>query len=117
MVLNITLCIIAVSVLLLALSINEKASKTEILKLKNEIKSLNSNNELLELRNKVYKLEIEIYHLYKYKVIYKSKLFLKPGRIDEKYFFDERSAKKFMESNNIYEEVLIDLDEEKRNNE
>ena len=32
-----------------------------------------------------------------------------PGRIDEKYFFDERSAKKFMENSHIYEEVLIEL--------
>ncbi|AGV73763.1 hypothetical protein [Lactococcus cremoris] len=115
MVLNITLCIIAVSVLLLALSINEKASKTEILKLKSEIKSLNSNNELLELRNKVYKLEIEIYHLYKYKVIYKDSYFLGPKGIVEKYFFDEKSAKKFMEKENICSEVLINLNEDGEN--
>ncbi|UTG80054.1 hypothetical protein MK801_04030 [Lactococcus lactis] len=113
MVLNITVCIIAISVALLALSIDTKASKAEIEKLKSDIKSLNSNNELLKLRNKVYKLEIEIHQLYKYKVIYKDSYFLGPKGIVEKYFFDEKSAKKFMEKENIYSEVLIELDEEK----
>lgn len=117
MILNISMCIIAFSVLLLALSINKKASKTEIVKLKSEIKSLISNkNELPKLRNKVYKLEIEIYQLYKYKVIYKDNYFLGPKGIVEKYFFDEKSAKKFMEKENICSEVLIKLDEEKQNN-
>ncbi|KKW71837.1 hypothetical protein VN96_1822 [Lactococcus cremoris] len=118
MILNISVCIIAFSVLLLALSINKKASKTEIIKLKSEIESLISNkNGLPKLRNEVYKLEIEIHQLYKYKVIYKDKVFLMPGRIDEKYFFDERSAKKFMENSRIYEEVLIELNEEKQKDE
>ncbi len=40
-----------------------------------------------------------------------------PGRIVEKYFFDERSAKKFMENSHIYEEVLIELNEEKQKDE
>ncbi|WP_270218937.1 hypothetical protein [Lactococcus lactis] len=105
--------LIIVVVLILAFSIDTKASKAEIEKLKSEIKSLNSNNELLKLRNKVYKLEIEIYQLYKYKVIYKDSYFLGPKGIVEKYFFDEKSAKKFMEKENIYDEVLIELDEEK----
>lgn len=118
MILNTSVGIIAVSILILAFSIDTKASKAEIEKLKNEIKFFkDSKKEVYQLKNKVYKLENEIHQLYKYKVVYKDKFFLMPGRIDEKYFFDERSAKKFMENSDIYEEVLIELDEEKQNNE
>ncbi|MCT0448086.1 hypothetical protein [Lactococcus lactis] len=118
MVLNITVCIIAISVALLAFSIEGKASKAEIVKLKEEIKFFKDSKEkVYQLKNKVYKLENEIHQLYKYKVVYKDKVFLRPGRIDEKYFFDERSAKKFMENSRIYEEVLIELNEEKQKDE
>lgn len=119
MVLNITVCIITISVALLAFSIEGKASKAEIVKLKEEIKVLNNNNakEQHQLRSTVYKLKDELNQLYKYKVIYKDKGLFGSRNIEEKYFFDEKSAKEFMEKPNIHEEVLMELDEEKQNNE
>lgn len=118
MVLNITVCIIAISVALLAFSIEGKASKAEIVKLKEEIKVLNNNaKEQHQLRSTVYKLKDELNQLYKYKVIYKDKGLFGSRNIEEKYFFDERSAKKFMENSRIYEEVLIELNEEKQKDE
>ncbi|KGF76743.1 hypothetical protein [Lactococcus lactis] len=116
MVLNITVCIIAISIILLAFSIEAKASKAEIIKIKEEIKVLNNNaKEHYQLRSTVYKLKNELNQLYKYKVIYKDKGLFGSRNIEEKYFFDEKSAKEFMEKPNIHEEVLIELDEEKEN--
>lgn len=124
MVINITVCIIAISVALLAFSIEGKASKAEIVKLKEEIvklkeeiKVLNNNakEQQHQLRSTVYKLKDELNQLYKYKAIYKDKGLFGSRNIEEKYFFDEKSAKEFMEKPNIHEEVLIELDEEKEN--
>lgn len=110
--------LIIVVVLIMALSIDTKASKEEVGKLKEDIKLLTNNTkDLNKVSNTVHNLKNEIHQLYKYKVIYKDKFFMMPGSIDEKYFFDERSAKKFMENSHIYEEVLIELDEEKQNKE
>ncbi len=115
MVLNITVCIIAISIILLAFSIEAKASKAEIIKIKEEIKLSNNNaKEYYQFRNTVYKLKNELNQLYKYKVIYKDKGLFGSRNIEEKYFFDEKSAKEFIEKTNIHEEVLIELDEEKR---
>lgn len=66
--------------------------------------------EFRDLRFKVGSLNKKISELYKFKVIYKRKGFFagKP-ELEEKYFFNEEDAEKFMLQENITEQVLIDL--------
>lgn len=82
--------------------------------LKGQIKSIeedkSDSKEFRDLRSKVEALNKKISELYKFKVIYKRKgFFFGKSKLEEKYFFNEEDAEKFMLQENITEQVLIDL--------
>lgn len=86
----------------------------ELNSLKEQIKSIKEDavepKEFRDLRFKVGALNNKISELYKFKVIYKRKEFyIGKAKLEEKYFFNEEDAEKFMFKENITEQVLIDL--------
>jgi hypothetical protein len=86
----------------------------ELNRLKEQINSIKKEKvepkEFRDLRFKVGALNEKISELYKFKVIYKRKgFFIGKSELEEKYFFNEEDAERFMMQENITEPVLIDL--------
>lgn len=86
----------------------------ELNSLKQQIKSIKEDTvelkEFRDLRFKVGALNKKISELYKFKVIYKRKgFYIGKAELEEKYFFNEEDAERFMMQENITEQVLIDL--------
>lgn len=118
MILNISVCIIAISVIFLAFASAGKPSYRDLKNVECKINPLLSSenrnsDKCRELDYKIHQLNEELHKLYTHKVIYKEETVYGTTGFEEKYFFDEKSAKEFMENSHIYEEVLIKLDEEK----
>lgn len=86
----------------------------ELNSLKEQINSIKEEKvepkDFRDLRFKVGALNNKISELYKFKVIYKHKgFYIGKAELEEKYFFNEEDAEKFMLKENITEQVLIDL--------
>ena len=67
--------------------------------------------DLVPLRVKINYLERSIKALYKYKVLFKREGWFGIGKLEEKYFFTEKQADEFIDSNNLKEVVVIRLED------